>query len=37
MSKDNFNVAIVNYACPICGKIADSNVIMNKELSKKKC
>ena len=35
MSKDNFAVGIVNYACPICGKTAQTDVIMNSKLTKK--
>lgn len=35
MSTDNFEVALVNYACPICGDIADSNIVMNSKLTKK--
>ena len=35
MSKDNFAVGIVNYACPICGKTAQTDVIMNTRLTKK--
>lgn len=35
MSKDNFAVGIVNYVCPICGKTADTAIIMNNKLTKK--
>lgn len=35
MSKDNIGIAIINYACPICGRIADSAIAMNKRLSEK--
>lgn len=35
MSEDNFAVGLVNYACPICGKVADSAIIMNNHLTKK--
>lgn len=35
MSKDNFAVSIVNYICPICGKTADTDIIMNSKLTKK--
>ena len=35
MSKDNFAVGLVNYACPICGRVADSAIIMNSYLTKK--
>ena len=35
MSKDNFAVGLVNYACPICGETAQSNVIMNSKLTEK--
>lgn len=35
MSKDNFAVSIVSYACPICGDIAQTNIIMNNKLTKK--
>ena len=32
---DKFKVGIVNYACPVCGKVADSQIIMNTKLTKK--
>lgn len=35
MSKDTFGVAMVNYACPICGRVANNAIIMNKRLTKK--
>lgn len=35
MSEDTFAAGIVNYACPICGNIAQSNIIMNTRLTKK--
>lgn len=35
MSKDNIGVGIVNYACPICGRVANSAIIMNTRLTKK--
>ena len=35
MSEDNFAVGIVNYVCPICGKTAQTDVIMNTKLTKK--
>ena len=35
MSKDNFAVGMVNYICPICGKVVDNAIIMNKRLIKK--
>lgn len=35
MSKDNFAVGMVNYICPICGKIVDNAIIMNERLTKK--
>lgn len=35
MSEDTFGVAMVNYACPICGKIVDNAIIMNQRLTKK--
>lgn len=35
MSKDNISVGIVNYACPICGRVANSAIIMNSRLTKK--
>ena len=35
MSEDNFAVGLVNYACPICGKTAQTNIIMNNKLTKK--
>ena len=35
MSKDNIEVAMVNYACPICGRIADSSIVINSRLTKK--
>ena len=34
MLENNFAVSIVNYACPICGKQADSAIIMNTHLTK---
>ena len=30
---DNLGVALVNYACPICGKTAESGIIMNSLLT----
>lgn len=33
--KDNFKVALVYHACPICGSKADESVIMNQKLTKK--
>ena len=35
MSENNFAVGLVNYACPICGKTAQTNIIMNSKLTKK--
>ena len=35
MSEDNFAVGLVNYACPICGKTAQTDIIMNSKLTKK--
>lgn len=35
MKNDNFEVGIVKYACPICGKEVDNNVILNSKLTKK--
>lgn len=35
MSKDNFEVGLVKYACPICGREADSSIIMNSRFTKK--
>ena len=35
MSEDNFAVGMVNYACPICGKTANTEIIMNSKLTKK--
>lgn len=35
MSKDNFAAGLINYACPICGRVADSAIIMNSRLTKK--
>lgn len=35
MSEDNFAVGMVNYICPICGKVVDNAIIMNKRLIKK--
>lgn len=32
---DTFKIGIVNYACPVCGKVADSQIIMNTKLTKK--
>lgn len=33
--KDNFGVSLVNYLCPICGKIAEEAIIMNSILTEK--
>lgn len=35
MSEDTFGVAMVNYACPICGRVANSAIIMNQRFTKK--
>lgn len=35
MKNDNFEVGIVKYACPICGKEVDNEVILNSKLTKK--
>ena len=35
MKNDNFEVGLVKYACPICGKEVDSAIIMNNEFTKK--
>lgn len=35
MSKDNFAVAMINYACPICGRIADNTIAINSSLTEK--
>lgn len=35
MSKNNFEVGLVNYACPICGNVTDSAIIMNNKLTEK--
>lgn len=35
MSKDNFAVGLVKYICPICGKVAEENIIMNQRLTQK--
>lgn len=35
MENDNFEVGIVKYACPICGKEVDNDVILNSKLTKK--
>lgn len=35
MENYNFEVGIVKYACPICGKEVDNNVILNSKLTKK--
>lgn len=35
MKNDNFEVGIVKYACPICGKEVDNNVIINNKFTKK--
>ena len=35
MSEDNFAIGLVNYICPICGKVVDSAIIMNERLNKK--
>lgn len=32
---DNFKVAIVNYICPICGRVAEENIICNTLLTPK--
>lgn len=31
---DEIGVALVNYACPICGETADTGIIMNQYLTK---
>ena len=35
MSEDNFAIGLVNYICPICGKVVDNVIIMNERLNKK--
>ena len=35
MENYNFEVGIVKYACPICGKEVDNEVIFNSKLTKK--
>lgn len=35
MSKDNFAVGMVNYICPICGKVISYGIIINRRLTKK--
>lgn len=35
MSKDNFAIGLVNYICPICGKVVDNAIIMNERLNEK--
>ena len=35
MKNNNFEVGMVKYACPICGKEADSTIIMNNKFTKK--
>lgn len=35
MSEDNFAVGLVNYVCPICGKTAQTDIIMNSKFTKK--
>lgn len=35
MSEDNFEVGMVNYVCPICGKVVDNAIIINERLTKK--
>lgn len=32
---DNFKTAIVNYICPICGRVAEKNIICNSLLTPK--
>lgn len=32
---ENFEVSLVNYLCPICGKVADTAIIMNSLLTEK--
>lgn len=33
-NEDNFKVALVYYACPICGSKADESIVMNQKLTK---
>lgn len=35
MSEDNFAIGLVNYICPICGKVVDNAIIMNERLNEK--
>lgn len=35
MKNDNFEVGIVKYACPICGKEVNSDIIINNKFTKK--
>lgn len=35
MNENNFEVAIGNLVCPICGKTVESTIIMNTKLTKK--
>lgn len=35
MSEDNFAVSLVNYICPICGKVVENAIIMNERFTKK--
>lgn len=35
MSENNFEVGLVKYACPICGREADNAIIMNSRFTKK--
>lgn len=35
MKNNNFEVGIVKYACPICGKEVDNEIILNSKLTKK--
>lgn len=35
MKNDNFEVGIVKYVCPICGKEVDNNIIINNKFIKK--
>ena len=35
MMEDNFSVSLVNYLCPICGKVTEEGIIMNSILTEK--
>lgn len=36
-TSDNVAVALVYEACPVCGKLMNEQIVMNKILTKKSC